>query len=136
MPEPKDVFFYGLFMDEELLRAKGVHPRKPRKAVVFGYKLKIGERAALSADPRGKAYGMVFALTEEEIRSLYSEPGLNVYVPQSVMASYDDGTSGIVLTYNLRKEQISKSSDPEYAHKLRNVLKRLNFPVDFELDGD
>jgi hypothetical protein len=41
------VFFYGLFMDEELLRAKGVQPRSPRQACIRGFALRIGQRATL-----------------------------------------------------------------------------------------
>ena len=40
-----DVFFYGLFMDTELLRAKGVDPVNVRSACIPGFALRIGQRA-------------------------------------------------------------------------------------------
>jgi hypothetical protein len=46
------VFFYGPFMDEELLRAKGVQPANPRQACVRGFALRIGERATLPSPTR------------------------------------------------------------------------------------
>lgn len=43
----RDLFFYGLFMDEDVLRDRGVSPLRPRSAVVPGYRLRIGRRALL-----------------------------------------------------------------------------------------
>ncbi|MFN2633018.1 MAG: hypothetical protein ABR610_06340 [Thermoanaerobaculia bacterium] len=39
-----DVFFYGLFMDVDLLREKGAAPVNPRPASVEGFALRIGAR--------------------------------------------------------------------------------------------
>jgi hypothetical protein len=44
------VFFYGLFMDAELLRAKGTAPGGIQQASVPGFALRIGQRATLIAD--------------------------------------------------------------------------------------
>jgi hypothetical protein len=43
------VFFYGLFMDVDLLRSKGAQPENPRLASVSGFALRIGQRATLHA---------------------------------------------------------------------------------------
>ena len=40
-------FFYGLFMDEELLRGKGLEPEGGEIAAIDGFALRIGRRAAL-----------------------------------------------------------------------------------------
>lgn len=50
-----DVFFYGLFMDAELLRSKGAFPVNIRRAGVPGFELRIGERATLLRDPEACA---------------------------------------------------------------------------------
>ncbi len=125
-----DVFFYGLFMDEKVLRDNGVHPRAPRKAVVHGYRLKIGRRAMLVPRPDAKAFGMVFALTERETEALYGEPGLELYRPEPVTACFEDGTSGAVTTFNLRDPAAAGEPSPEYAARLRAVLERQGFPAD------
>ena len=126
----RDVFFYGLFMDEGILREKGVVPRTPRKAVVPGYRLRIGQRAMLEPQFAAQAFGMVFALTEREIESLYAEPGLEMYRPESVTASFEDGTFGAVTTFNLHDTSAVGAPNSEYAAKLRAVLERLGFPAD------
>ena len=127
----RDVFFYGLFMDENVLRAKGVQPERPRKAVVDGYQLRIGQRAMLVAQASSKAYGMVYALSDNDLKSLYSEPGLNMYRAETVVARFEDGSRAALSTYNLPEEFADEETNGEYAAKLRAVLERLGFPVTF-----
>ena len=125
-----DIFFYGLFMDEGVLRAKGVEPRRGRKAVVSNYKLKIGQRAMLSPQPSAQAYGMVYALTDSEIELLYNEPGLDMYRPELIVATFEDGSSSELTTFNLPADTADTGKpNLEYAAKLRLVLERLGFPV-------
>jgi len=125
------VFFYGLFMDQDLLRDKGVHPQSPRKAVVPGHRLRIGQRAKLSPQFGAQVFGMVFTLTNQEIESLYAEPGLEMYRPESVIALFEDGTFAAVTTFNLSEVFTSEETNSEYAAKLRAVLERLDFPADY-----
>jgi hypothetical protein len=124
----KDIFFYGLFMDESVLRGKGVEPRAPRKAEVRDYQLRIGQRAMLCPQPSATAYGMVYTLSESEIDSLYGEPGFEVYHPESVVATFEDGSSSVVTTYNLQDTAATDEPNLEYVVKLRAVLERLGFP--------
>ena len=126
----RDLFFYGLFMDEDILRARGVSPRQPRRTVVRNYCLRIGRRALLVPKFGAAAYGMVFALTDREIALLYSEPGLEQYRPESVTASFEDGTFAAVTTFNLDESHAIGEPNLEYAAKLRVVFERLSFPTD------
>ena len=125
----KDIFFYGLFMDESILRAKGVEPRLPRKAVVRDYELRIGQRAMLCPLRSAKAFGVVYALTDTEIDSLYGEPGLEMYRPEPVVTIFEDGSSSVVTTFNLQDTTETDEPNLEYAAKLRAVLERLGFPA-------
>ena len=127
----KDIFFYGLFMDERVLREKGVRPHASRKTVVKGYRLKIGDRAMLVPEPASQVFGMVHALTEHEINSLYAEPGLDMYRPETVVATFEDGSSSAVTTFNLQQAPTEGTFNAEYAMKLRSVLERLGFPITF-----
>ena len=127
----QEIFFYGLFMDERVLEEKGVHPQASRKAVVNGYQLKIGERAMLLAEQSSQVFGMVHALTEREINSLYAEPGLDMYRPETVVATFEDGSSSALTTFNLQRPSREERLNDEYAVKLRSVLERLGFPVTF-----
>lgn len=126
----RDFFFYGLFMDEGILRDKGVNPLRPRKALVPGYRLQIGRRALLVPQFGARAFGMVFALTDREIAALYAEAGLELYRPESVLASFADGTFAAVTTFNLGEAHAVSEPNLDYAAKLRVVFERLGFPAD------
>ncbi len=65
-----DGFFYGLFMDSGVLRESQVEAASPRRAYVDGYALRIGRRATLLPSSGARAYGMVFALTHDELDRL------------------------------------------------------------------
>ncbi|MGH9867670.1 MAG: gamma-glutamylcyclotransferase family protein [Candidatus Polarisedimenticolia bacterium] len=123
-----NIFFYGLFMDPDILRARGVEPRAPRKASVPGWGVRIGRRAVLEPRLSARAFGMVYALTDREIQSLYAEPGLNTYRPQLLLASFEDGILRTVAAWNSRVAP--GKPDPAYAAKLRAVLERLGLPSD------
>src|SRR5262245_18033858 len=62
-----DVFFYGLFMDADLLRTKGVQPANIRQAAVRGFSLRIGQRATLVPDAKERSHGILMQLTQAEI---------------------------------------------------------------------
>lgn len=48
-----DVFFYGLYMDPQVLAQKTVEARHPRIARVEGYRLRIGHKATLLREAGG-----------------------------------------------------------------------------------
>lgn len=53
------IFFYGLFMDVDALRAKGVHPTRPRRGSLSGFSLRLGQRATLVPNLDGCVYGVL-----------------------------------------------------------------------------
>ena len=126
----RDFFFYGLFMDAAILREKGISALRPRRAVVPGFRLRIGQRALLVPQFGAQVYGMVFALTEKEVASLYAQPGLELYRPEPVIAFFEDGTFAAVTTFNLGGTHAGPETNREYVKQLRAVFERLGFPTD------
>ena len=126
-----DAFFYGLFMDIEILRAGGVAPVNPRRAYVDDFALRIGQRATLLPSAGARAYGMLFALTHAELEQLYAAPGLEEYRPEAVFAHPLEGTPGPALCYNLRQAPRPHERNPEYAARLQRTLATLGFPPDY-----
>lgn len=123
-----DFFFYGLFMDEALLREKGLQPRAGRKAAVPGMRLRIGARAILVPQFGAQAFGMVFRLDAGQAASLYQAPGLDRYRPSRVLACFEDGSSGYVVTYNVRDMSDAGEPNSEYERKLRAALQKAGLP--------
>ncbi len=126
-----DGFFYGLFMDDGVLRENKVLAANPRRGYVEGYALRIGARATLIPVSGARAYGMIFALTYDELERLYSAPGLEQYRPEAVLAHSLEGEVSPALCYNLREAPGPGESNSEYATLLRAALTRLGFPEDY-----
>jgi hypothetical protein len=128
---PINVFFYGLFMDVEILRAKGLDPVNGGQACVSGMALQIGQRATLTPDPTKCVYGLVMGLSHAEVEQLYSEPSVAAYRPEAVIAQLMDGSCIPALCFNLPPSNEPVVANPEYAEKLRRVAGRLGLPVDY-----
>jgi hypothetical protein len=126
-----DVFFYGLFMDAELLRANGLHPANGRQACVSGMALRIGRRATLVPDPARSVYGFVFGLSHQDVERLYAEPSVSAYRPEAVIARLADRSCVPALCFNLPPSNETDQANPEYAEKLRAVASRLGLPADY-----
>ena len=126
-----NVFFYGLFMDEELLRAKGVMARDIRPASVTGFQLRIGNRATLVPAPSGRVFGRIASLSHVELEQLYSEPGLQAYRPEAVLAQLANGETLAALCFNLEEPPSLDERNPDYASRLRALAERLDFPADY-----
>ena len=126
-----DGFFYGLFMDAAVLHESRVAPANPRRAYVDDYALRIGRRATLVPSPGARAYGMLFALTHDELDTLYTAPGLEQYRPEAVLAHSMDGEPFPALCYNLREVPGPHEATPDYAARLRAVLDKLGFPPEY-----
>jgi hypothetical protein len=67
-----DVFFYGLFMDADALRAKGMHPSNVRAARVRDLALRIGKRATLVPSAGAEVYGFVMGLPCRDRGALFA----------------------------------------------------------------
>jgi hypothetical protein len=122
------VFFYGLFMEADLLRTKGVEPVNIRPACVPGYALCIGQRATLLRIADARAYGILMELTHVEVEQLYSEASVRAYRPEAVLAELTDGSRVPALCFNLPVPPGSEEVNSEYAAKLRDLAHRLGFP--------
>ena len=125
------VFFYGLFMDADALRSKGVRPANVRPASLSGYAIRIGNRATLVRDPRSRAHGLLMDLAQPEIDSLYSGPGLEAYRPEPVVAEMPDGSQIPAVCFNLVTPPSPDEANPQYAGKLRELARHLLLPPDY-----
>jgi hypothetical protein len=126
-----DVFFYGLFMDQELLRAKGLDPQGAELTWVEGLALRIGQRAALLPRAESKVHGVVMSLTLDELEQLYSEPSVRMYQPQAVLVHLASGGVAAALCYNLGQPPSADEPNPDYAAKLRALGAKIGLPAQY-----
>jgi len=126
-----DGFFYGLFMDADILRESDIVPENPRRAFANGFALRIGRRATLVPADGARAYGMVFALSHDALDRLYGAPGLEDYRPEAIIARTLNGDSLPALCFNLRQAPAPDEANADYAARLRRALEKLGFPADY-----
>ena len=129
MTRDVDVFFYGLFMDADALRARGMHPTNIRAARVSDFALRIGKRATLVPGVGTEAHGFVMALCPAEIEALYSDSSVRAYHPEAVLAELADGQKCPALCFNLETPPDPQERNAEYADKLRELARRLKLPT-------
>ncbi|WP_432947517.1 gamma-glutamylcyclotransferase family protein [Kribbella sp. CA-253562] len=123
-----NVFFYGLYMDPDLLGDRGVQPRDPRRASVADYSLRIGTQATLLRCTGAHAWGVVYALTHDEVDVLYG--ALPTYRAEPVLARTVNGQFVPALCYILFDPPQPGEANPDYAAALTAAAQRLGLPID------
>ncbi|MFT5113469.1 MAG: hypothetical protein ACI8P9_002800 [Parasphingorhabdus sp.] len=124
-------FFYGLFMDADLLREKDLNPCQTRLAFVDGFGLRIGDRATLARSNQERSYGTIIQLQHSELDQLYGVDGLRDYLPESIEAfSIADNQSIPATTYLLPVEKLS-GTNHAYATSLATIARKLGIPEDY-----
>lgn len=125
-----EVFFYGLFMDIDILSKQGVKASHPRTAYLEDYSLKIGQRASLIPFEGERAYGVVMSLEEVAVEKLYSEASVADYLPEEVRIVSEKNERIKAVCYNLPLEALSGTNET-YAKALSGLAKKLGFPQDY-----
>jgi hypothetical protein len=126
-----DVFFYGLFMDERFLREKGFLETNLRPASLPGFSLHIGNRATLVPSQSGTVFGLIGSLSHAELDNLYSDPSVQDYRPEAVLAYLNEDEPLAALCFNLVEPPSLDEHNSDYAAKLRALAESLNFPADY-----
>ncbi|MCM2311098.1 MAG: gamma-glutamylcyclotransferase [Steroidobacteraceae bacterium] len=115
-------------MDAEILGAQGVAALSAEPCKLSGFGLRTGDRATLVPSAGSSVYGILMSVSETDLNRLYSAPGLEEYVPESVVVVDSGGALREALCYNQRNPPASDHANPEYAEKLRTLARRLGFP--------
>lgn len=123
----KSVFFYGLFMDEKLLREKTCTLASPALAYVDDYELRIGKRATLVKSAGHRAYGLVTDISTEDLSVLYAEPSVADYEPETMLVQELSGKHRKGVSYLLPREKLS-GTNYKYAASLAKVAVKLGLP--------
>lgn len=121
------VFFYGLFMDESLLAAKGIRPSASSSGYVEGFRLHIGERATLLAESNSRSYGVLMEIAADEAQALYSDKSVCDYVAEPVVVHLANDRQVAAVCYNLPATKLT-GTNPQYAAALLALATRLGLP--------
>lgn len=125
-----EVFFYGLFMDTNILEKNGIQPSNERRGYLNDYTLKIGNRASLIPCKHERAYGLVMTVDKAAILELYAEASVADYIAEEVNIVVDGDETLKAICYNLPVEAMT-GTNASYAQSLYALAKKLDFPESY-----
>jgi hypothetical protein len=126
------IFFYGLFMDANLLKGMGLHPKVIGPAELPDFQIRIGKRATLIPNRGSTSYGIVMKLSDNEAAVLYSKEDVSDYRPEMVNAILiNDRSVQRCLCYNLPPGVMGSGTNAEYAEKLSALVLELGLPQEY-----
>lgn len=124
------VFFYGSYLNLEVLREVGLEPAEWEVAILDGFDLVIRPRANLVRSAEHRVYGIVATATHAELERLYTharEVLGEIYLPEAVLTRTLDGRWLPSLTY-ICPAMDPQPADPAYVERIVGPGRRLGFP--------
>ena len=125
------VFFYGSFINQEVLRSAGVAPIDIQAASLTGFDIRIGPLANLVPAAHECVYGIVARATHSELATLYDYArdtmGGN-YLPEAVLVSAPEAKWLPALCY-IAPEMEQRQPTADYVDRIVGPAKELGFPT-------
>lgn len=124
-------FFYGSFINLDVLKKVDVIPERVEVARLAGFDISIRPLANLVRSDRDCVYGILTAVTHAELARLYdyARDGLGgTYLPEAVLAQAEDGHFQPALCYIAPAlEDAAPSAD--YVERIAGPARDLGFPA-------
>ncbi len=134
MHHPVNVFFYGSYMNFDVLAEAGIRERSFRLAHLSGYRLRISPFANLVSDNSADTYGILTQLTHKELDRLYVDHAQGklgaIYLPKAVMVQTDDREPTPALCYVSYCLQAEEPC-PDYLERILEAARKYQFPPQY-----
>ena len=122
------VFFYGSYINPDVLKKVGYIPRKMEVAVLHGFELTITPLANIEESDQGAVYGIVATGTHAELERLYAQGVLdNMYLPRAVLVQKTSGEFVPALTY-IASTINQKKAQKDYVERIAKPAEAYEFP--------
>jgi hypothetical protein len=124
------VFFYGSFMNLEVLKEVDVVAEGCQPAKVGGFDIVIQPRANLVPSERHCVYGIVVSVTHAELDRLYDHAKSvlgETYLPQAVLAETLSGYWKPALCYIAPSMEVRPAAK-DYVDRIVKAAREFNFP--------
>lgn len=129
-----DVFFYGSYINFNVLGEAGIFERPFETARLPGYRLEIGPLANLVPDDGSQAFGIVTHLSHWELDCLYTgharERLGGVYLPEAVLVFNVENNMMPALCY-LSHDTRRSDPDPAYVDRILQPARAYGFPAEY-----
>jgi len=126
------VFFYGLFMDPDLLREQGYEPTEPLISKLENFELVLANRATLKPASGAGTWGTLMSLSDQELSQLYSAPSVVDYKAVDVICLSPQNEEMTAKVYILPQDYpLSLPENEDYAKKLHAICQKLSLPSSY-----
>lgn len=121
------VFFYGSFINLDVLARGGLIPDKVEMACLWGYDIRIQPLANLIRSPRHCVYGLACHASPLDLMSLYGQSWVGTYWPEAVLVEIDGGGLLAALCYISPPRPVEAASD-DYIDRIVEPAREYGFP--------
>ena len=122
------VFFYGSFMDREVLRQRGVEPGDLQPAKLWGFDLRFRPLATIApVEEHACVYGLLATATHADLQRLYGQGMASSYQPEAVIVETIPGRQLPALVY-IAWGPTAPLSSPDYLQHLLGPARESAFP--------
>jgi cation transport regulator ChaC len=124
------VFFYGSYMNVEVLREVNIVPGEWERARLTGFDIVIRPRANLEPSERHCVYGIVATATHQELARLYAHARDvlgETYLPHAVLTETLDGKLRPALCY-IAPRMEPRPAAQDYLGRIIEPAKAFGFP--------
>jgi hypothetical protein len=124
------VFFYGSYMNRNVLDEIGLTPGVWEPASLPGFEIRIAPRANLIRAADQVVFGVLATATHAELERLYAHARDvlgEVYRPEAVLVHTRGGDWRPALCY-VASQMAEQSADPAYVERILKPARELGFP--------
>ena len=126
------VFFYGSYINLDVLKEVDLVPGAWEVATLPGFDLTIAPRANIFRDPCKSVYGILATATHAELGRLYGDHAKGVlgetYLPEAVLAADLSGRLRPALCY-IAHAMAPGPAEPAYVERIARPAERYGFPA-------
>jgi hypothetical protein len=123
-------FFYGSYMNLDVLREVQLRPQAVEVATLPGYDIRIAPLANLVASDGHIVYGILATASHDELRRLYrhAEHVLGgIYLPQAVLPRSVHGSFRPALCY-IAPDLPHRQAETAYVQRILTAARHFSFP--------
>jgi hypothetical protein len=125
------VFFYGSYINFDVLKEVDLVPAEWEVATLPGYDLDIAPRANLVRSPGAVVYGILATAAHSELERLYTGHAKGVlgetYLPEAVLTVDKAGKFRPALCY-IAANMIRRPAEMAYVERIAQPAERFGFP--------
>jgi hypothetical protein len=123
-----NVFFYGSFINRDVLARVGYQPNKMDIARLDGFDIAIRPLATLVPSDQHCVYGVLTLATHAELAKLYGEHWVRAYLPQAVVVTTRDAALHSALCY-IASSNTGEAPFERYLDHIIEPARQLGFPA-------